>query len=386
MIRPVYLDNAATTRLDPRVLEAMLPYLTDRYGNPASRTHAFGWEAEEAVESARREVAAVIGADPSAIAFVSGATEADHLALRGAVGAYRTKGRHLIVSAIEHSAVLEAAESLERHGCEVTRLPVDRDGRVAPDQLAAAIRPDTVLASIMAGNNEIGTQNDLPALGAVCRERGVIFHTDATQAFGRVGIEVDADRIDLLSCSAHKVHGPKGVGALFVRRRGPRVALEAQQRGGGQEGGLRAGSLNVPGIVGFGAAARLLREESTESARIAALRDRLEQELLASIPGAYRNGGNGPRLPGITNLGIDGLEAEALLLSLRGLALSTGSACASASLEPSHVLLAIGRGPFEARNSLRLSLGRFTTAEEIDRAVEEVRRAVTELRSTGAGC
>jgi len=378
---PIYLDNAATTRLDPRALEAMLPYLTERFGNPASRTHAFGWEAEEAVEAARRQVAALISADPHDLIFVSGATEANHLALRGVLNGYRTRGRHCVTSAIEHSSVLETADALRSEGFEITSLGVDSEGRVDLAQLEAALRDDTVLVSILHGNNEVGTLQDLAAIGALCRARRVVFHTDATQSFGRVPIDVDAMKIDLLSASAHKIHGPKGCGALFVRRRSPRVALVPDHRGGGQERGLRSGTLNVPAIVGFGAAAALMTPGGDETCRIASLRDRLETGVLREVPDARVNGGNAPRLPGISNLTFPGIEGEALLLELRGLAVSTGSACASASLEPSHVLLALGRPESEARSSVRFSLGRFTREDEIDRAIEEVRSAVIRLRA-----
>ncbi len=383
MTRPIYLDNAATTRLDPRVLEAMLPYLTDRFGNPASRTHAYGWEAEEAVEQARRQVASVIGAEASELVWTSGATESNHLALRGIVSAYRSKGRHVIISSIEHSAVLETAERLEEEGASVSRIAVDEEGRIDLAALEAAIEPATVLVSVMHGNNEIGVLQDIGAIGAICRRHGVLFHTDATQSFGRVPIDVRSMQVDLLSASGHKIYGPKGVGALFVRRRDPRVVLRAEQRGGGQERGLRAGTLNVPAIVGFGAAATLLSE--VESERIARLRDRLEAGLLARVPGARRNGGNAPRLPGISNLTVGGIEGEALILSLKGVAVSAGSACASASLEPSHVLLALGLPESDARASLRMSLGRFNSEEEIDQVIEELASGVDRLRSASGG-
>lgn len=372
MQRQIYLDNAATTRVDPRVLEEMLPWLGDRYGNPASRTHAFGWESEEGVEHARSQIASVLGAKPTSLFFTSGATESDNLALRGVLGAYRSKGRHFVISTIEHSAIRESARALVEEGWECSLVPVDASGRVRPEQLAPLLREDTVLASVVHANNEIGVLQDLEAIGALCRSRGVLFHTDAAQSFGKVPIDVELMKIDLLSASAHKIHGPKGVGVLYVRRLGPRVRIEPLVHGGGHEGGLRAGTLNVPAIVGFGKAAEIARDEMPiEAIRIASLRDRLESVLLTRLRGVRRNGGD-PRVPGISNVHFEGVDGEAVLLGARDVAFSSGSACASATLEPSHVLLALGQSPREARNALRFSLGRFTTAEEIEAVLAEL--------------
>ena len=381
-MQTIYMDNAATTRLDPLVLEAMLPYFTERYGNAASRVHRYGWEAEEAAEIARGQIASALGADPREIVVTSGATESDNLALKGVMAAYRTQGRHLITTAIEHPAILDTAKALASDGCEVTILPVDAEGRVEPDAVARAIRSDTVLVSIIHTNNETGVLQDVSAIAEVCRARGVLVHTDATQSLGKIPLDVNALRCDLLSVSAHKIYGPKGVGALYVRRRDPRVRLVAQMDGGGHERGVRSGTLNVPGLVGFGKACELGMERLGEDVpRIEAMRDRLESELLERLEGVVRNTPPSGRAPHVLNLSFRALEGEALLLGLRTVALSSGSACASASLEPSHVLLALGRSPAEARSALRFSLGRFNTAEEVEIVIEEACRVVEELRA-----
>ena len=381
-MQTIYMDNAATTRLDPLVLEAMLPYFTERYGNAASRVHRYGWEAEEAAEIARGQIASALGADPREIVVTSGATESDNLALKGVMAAYRTQGRHLITTAIEHPAILDTAKALASDGCEVTILPVDAEGRVEPDAVARAIRSDTVLVSIIHTNNETGVLQDVSAIAEVCRARGVLVHTDATQSLGKIPLDVNALRCDLLSVSAHKIYGPKGVGALYVRRRDPRVRLVAQMDGGGHERGVRSGTLNVPGLVGFGKACELGMERLGEDVpRIEAMRDRLETELLERLEGVVRNTPPSGRAPHVLNLSFRALEGEALLLGLRTVALSSGSACASASLEPSHVLLALGRSPAEARSALRFSLGRFNTAEEVEIVIEEACRVVEELRA-----
>lgn len=385
-MQPIYMDNAATTRLDPLVLEAMMPYFTERYGNAASRVHRYGWEAEEAGEIARAQIASALGADPREIVITSGATESDNLALKGVMAAYRNRGRHLVTTAIEHPAVLDSAKALSADGCEVTILPVDSDGRVDPRSVANALRKETVLVSIIHGNNETGALQDLTAISDVCRAREVLLHTDATQTLGKLPIDVNALGCDLLSISAHKIYGPKGTGALYVRRRDPRVRLLAQMDGGGHEKGLRSGTLNVPGLVGFGRACALAVERlDTDPSRIESMRDRLETALLARLEGTIRNTPASGRMPHVLNLSFRGLEGEALLLGLRKVALSSGSACASASLEPSHVLLALGRSPAEARSALRFSLGRFNTAEEVDIVIEEVCQLVGDLRALRQG-
>ncbi len=381
MKRPIYMDNAATTRVDPRVVDAMLPYFTESYGNASSRNHAFGWEAEEAVEVARRRLASLLGCEPRELTFVSGATESINLALKGVTAAYASKGRHVVTTAIEHPAVLDSTKSLEKEGVEVTYLPVDAEGRVAMDRLEAALRPDTVLVSVILGNNETGVVQSVSAIGDLCRSKEVLFHTDATQAVGKMPVDVAELSCDLLSCSAHKFHGPKGVGVLFSKRRSPRVRLRPLIDGGGHESGVRSGTLPVPAIVGMGRAAELARVavEEGEPARIAALRDELETRLL-QLPGVVRNTPPDGRLPHILNVSFQELEGESLLLGLRDVAVSSGSACASASLDPSHVLIALGRKPELARSALRLSLSRFTTEEEVEAVAESVAATVTELR------
>ena len=378
---PIYLDYAATTPTDPRVVDAMLPYFTTIFGNAASRTHVFGWQAEEAVEAARREVAAVINADPKEITWTSGATEGNNLAIKGAVEFLAESGKkHVITVTTEHKAVLDTCKYLERHGVEVTYLPVDHEGLISVEQVAAAIRPDTALCSVMFANNETGVIQPIADIGALCRKHGVLFHTDAVQAFGKVPVDVDAHNIDILSMSAHKIYGPKGIGALYVRRRRPRVRLAPQIHGGGHERGNRSGTLNVTGIVGFGFAAKLARENMPEeSGRILALREALQARLMR-IPHASINGSVAHRLPGILNISFAYVEGESLLMGLKGIAVSSGSACTSASLEPSYVLKAMGRSDELAHSSLRITVGRFTTADEIDYIAGTIEREVARLR------
>ena len=386
--RRIYLDHHATTPVDPAVVRAMLPYFGERYGNPSSRAHAFGQEAYAAVERAREQLAALIGAQADEIVFTSGATESDNLAVRGLARSASVSGRHLVISAIEHPAVLEPARSLERAGFEVTRVGVGPEGLVSVADVAAALRPDTVLVSVMAANNEVGTLQPVAEIGALCRERGIPFHSDAVQALGRVPVDVAAWSVDLLSLSAHKVYGPKGVGALYLRRgRRPRLKLEPQAEGGGQERGLRSGTLNVPGIVGFGEAARLaaLALRSGEPERLRTLRDRLLAGLLTRIPGLQVNGALEPRLPGNTHVSIAGVEAETLILALGGgVALSSGAACAEASGKGSHVLRAMGLPDEQVFTSLRFGLGRYNTEAEVDLVVVKLAQAVTEARARSA--
>ncbi len=379
---PIYLDYAATTPTDPRVVDAMLPYFTTMFGNAASRTHVFGWQAEEAVEAARAAIAAVIGADAKEITWTSGATEANNLAIKGAVEFLTESGKkHVITAVTEHKAVLDTCKYLERHGAEVTYLPVDELGLVSAAQVEAAIRPDTAICSIMFVNNETGVVQPVTEIGAVCRKHGVLFHTDAVQAFGKLPIDVDAMNIDLLSMSAHKIYGPKGVGALYVRRRRPRVRLAPQIHGGGHERGNRSGTLNVPGIVGFGWAAKLAREEmAVEAAKILELREYLRTRLMTEIPHATLNGSLEHRVPGILNISFAYVEGESLLMGLKEVAISSGSACTSASLEPSYVLKAMGLNDELAHSSLRISIGRFTTREELDHIAMLIEREVARLR------
>ena len=381
MQTPVYLDHHATTAVDPRVLEAMLPYFGPKFGNAASRTHRFGWEAEKAVERARGQVAALIGAQPREIVFTSGATEANNLALKGVVEASRDRGNHLISMTTEHRAVLDPILRLERQGLRVTLLAPDSGGRIDLDQLRDAFRPETVLVSVMAANNETGVLQPVDAIGTICGERGVPFHCDAAQASGKVPVHVEAQQISLLSLSAHKIYGPKGIGALFLRRRSPRVPLAAQMDGGGHESGFRSGTLNVPAIVGFGAACEIAATEmSAESARVSLLRDRLQARLLSELEGVTVNGSCKDRLPGNLNLRVAAVDAAALLLALPEVALSTGSACSSATAGPSHVLLALGLSAAEARSSVRIGLGRFNTGEEVDFSADRIIEAVRRLR------
>lgn len=378
---PIYLDNHATTPLDPRVLEAMMPYLMENFGNAASRNHAFGWVAEEAVEKARKQVAALIGATAKEIVFTSGATESNNLAIKGVAEMYAQKGNHIITAATEHKAVLDTCKRLEKHGARVTYLPVQADGLIDLDMLRDAITDKTILVSIMYGNNEIGTVQDIPAIGAICRERGVLLHTDATQAVGKIPVNVIADNIDLLSLSGHKMYGPKGVGALYVRRKNPRVQLTAQMDGGGHERGMRSGTLNVPGIVGLGKAAELCSElMPEESAKHRALRDRLKDQLLAELDETYINGTMERRLPHNLNISFAYVEGESLLMGINDIAVSSGSACTSATLEPSYVLKALGAGDDLAHSSIRFGIGRFTTEEEIDYTAAKVVDVVKKLR------
>lgn len=378
---PVYMDNHATTRTDPRVVEAMLPFFTEKYGNPASRTHVFGWEAEEAVKQARQAVAALIGAGPREIIFTSGATESNNLALKGVAWAYRERGNHIVSVVTEHPSVLDPLKRLEQEGFRVTLLPVDRDGLISPDQVVDALTPQTILVSVMAANNEIGVLQPLEAIGKVCKERGVLFHTDATQAVGKIPLDVEALGVDLLSLSAHKFYGPKGVGALYVRKRNPYVRLMPLLDGGGHEQGLRSGTLPTPLIVGLGRACELAQAEMHDEAeRVRSLRDRLWQGLSSRLDEVILNGHPTRRLPGNLNVSFRYIRADALLVSLRNLAVSSGSACTSAEVRPSHVLLALGLEEDLAHASVRFGIGRFNTEEEVDWAIEYVAEAVTKLR------
>ncbi len=379
---PIYLDYNSTTPCDPRVVEEMLPFFTEKFGNAASRSHAFGWEAEEAVEYARERVARLVVAEPKEIVFVSGATEGDNLAIKGVFEMYASKGRHMITVVTEHKAVLDTGHHIEKTGGEITWLPVNAEGLIDLAQLEAAIRPDTILITVMLANNEIGVIQPIRAISDIARQHGVLFFTDATQAVGKVPIDVNADGIDLMTFSAHKLYGPKGIGALYVRRKNPRVRLTAQMDGGGHERGMRSGTLNVPGIVGFGRACELCGEELSGASlsRLALLRDRLEQGLL-QITGARVNGSREHRLPQVTNISFPYVDGEALLAGLgKDIALSSGSACTSASMEPSYVLKALGLDDDLAHSSLRLGLGRFTTEEEIDYAIGQIRKTVERLR------
>jgi cysteine desulfurase len=376
---PVYMDNHATTQVDPRVLDAMLPYFTEKYGNAASRNHEFGWQAEEAVENARGQVARLINASPKEIVFTSGATESDNLALKGVAEFHRAKGNHIITQATEHKAVLDVCKRLEADGCEITYLPVARDGRINLDDLRRAITPKTILISIMYANNEIGVLQPIAEIGKIAKKAGVLFHTDAVQAIGKISVDVERDGIDLLSISAHKLYGPKGVGALYVRRKNPRVQLASMIDGGGHERGLRSGTLNVPGIVGLGKACEICAKEMMEeSARLAALRDKLKDAILSRLDDTSINGSMEHRLPNNLNLSFAGVEGDALLMGINDVAISSGSACTSATLEPSHVLSALGVPEELAHSSIRFGLGRFNTAEDVDyvagRVVETVKR------------
>lgn len=378
--RPIYMDNHATTRVDPRVVEAMLPHFDTDYGNAASRTHAYGWAAEEAVDAGRARVAALVGANPKEIVFTSGATESNNLAIKGVLDFYAERGRHVVTVRTEHKAVLDPCRFLKKRGlADVTVLKTDSHGIVDPDDVRRAIRDDTVLVSVMHANSEIGVIQPLAEIGAITREAGVLFHSDAAQSAGKIRIDVDASCVDLMSLSAHKMYGPKGIGALFVRMREPRVRLTPLLDGGGQERGMRSGTLNVPGIVGFGRAAEIAGEEmSDEAKRIGALRDKLRNRLFEDLDEVYLNGHETLRLPGNLNVSFAFVEGESLLMGLKDVALSSGSACTSASLEPSHVLRAIGLSNDLAHGSIRFGLGRFNTEDEVDqvagRVIEEVRR------------
>lgn len=378
---PIYMDNHATTRIDPRVLEAIMPYLTDQYGNAASRSHGFGWAAEQAVETARAQVAKLIGATAREIVFTSGATESNNLAITGAVEAQGGSGS-VITQATEHRAVLDTCAWVEKRGCHVTVLPVDGEGRVRIEDLQRTIDQDSpLLVTILAANNEIGTLQPIDEIGALCHERGVLFHTDAAQAVGKIPIDVNRGHIDLLSISGHKLYGPKGIGALYVRRSNPRVRLTEQMHGGGHERGMRSGTLNVPGIVGLGAACEIAGVEmEAESARLASLRDRLQAKLLAGLDRVRVNGAEMGRLPGNLNMTFEGVDSETLMMALKDVALSSGSACTSAKIEPSHVLRALGLGGEAAHSSIRFGLGRFNNEEEVDYVAERLIDAVKKLR------
>jgi len=378
---PIYMDYHATTPVDPRVVEAMLPYFTQHFGNPASRNHSFGWEAEEAVETARKQVADLIGANAKEIIFTSGATEANNLAIKGAAEMYREKGNHIITCVTEHKAVIDTCKKLEKLGSRVTYLPVQKDGRISLDELQAAITDKTILITIMAANNEIGVLQPIAEIGAIAKAKGILFHTDAVQAAGKVPFDVTQNKVDLVSLSAHKLYGPKGVGALYVRRRNPRVLLAEQISGGGHERGMRSGTLNVPGIVGLGAAAALAKAEmATEAARLSAMRDRLNKKFHDNLDEIYINGSMEHRLPHNLNISFAYVEGESLLMGINDVAVSSGSACTSASLEPSYVLKALGAGDDLAHSSIRFGLGRWTTDEEVDYVVEKLTSVVRRLR------
>ena len=380
---PIYMDNQATTPVDPRVIEAMVPFLGEIYGNAASRNHAFGWAAEEAVDRGRSQIADLVGARPKEIIFTSGATESDNLAIKGVAEFYADKGNHIITAVTEHKAVLDTCQALERANlAEVTYLPVDQYGRVDVDDVKNAIRDETILISLMYANNEIGTLHPIREIGKLAKERGVLFHCDATQGVGKIPVNVDEDGIDLMSMSAHKMYGPKGCGALYVRSRGPRVRLRAQMHGGGHERGMRSGTLNVAGIVGFGKACELCGQElEAEAGRLMSLRHRLYNGLTENLEEVYLNGHPTERIPGNLNLSFSYVEGESFLMGLnREIALSSGSACTSATLEPSYVLKALGVGEELAHTSIRFGLGRFNTEEDVDYVVRRVSEVVIRLR------
>ncbi len=378
---PVYMDNNSTTRTDPRVLEAMMPYFTEKFGNSASRNHAYGWETEEGVDLAREQVASIINASSKEIIFTSGATESNNLAIKGVAAMYKKKGNHILSAVTEHKAVIDTCMRLERDGCSVTFLPVDKYGIVSPQQVADAITDKTVIVSIMAANNEIGTVHPMKEIGAICKAKGVLFHTDATQTVGKIPMDVEDMGIDLLSMTAHKMYGPKGVGALYVRRKDPRVRLDAMLDGGGHERGMRSGTLNVTGIVGMGMAAEICRKElHSESERLLKLRNRLHEGINSKLEDAYLNGHPIHRLPGNLNISFAFVEGEGLMMGIKDVAVSSGSACTSASLEPSYVLKALGLGDELAHSSIRFGLGRFNTEEEVDFVINDVVRAVNHLR------
>ena len=378
---PIYLDNNATTPMDPRVLEAMIPYFMQHFGNAASRNHPFGWEAEEAVDYAREQVAKLIGADPKEIIFTSGATEGDNLGIKGVYEMYASKGNHIITATTEHKAVLDTCKHIEKTGGEVTYLQVKPDGLIDLKELEAAIKPTTILIAIMYANNEIGTVMPVKEISAIARKHGVLLFTDATQAVGKIPVDVNKDGIDLMAFTAHKMYGPKGVGALYVRRKNPRVKVTAQMDGGGHERGMRSGTLNVPGIVGFGKACELCRlDMEADTKRISILRDKLETALM-KLEEAYINGSVEHRLPHVTNISFKHVEGEGLLMGFnKNIALSSGSACTSASLEPSYVLKALGLGDDLAHSSLRFGLSRFTTEEEVDYTIKAISETVLKLR------
>lgn len=378
---PVYMDNNATTRTDPRVVDAMLPYFTEKYGNAASRNHPFGWAAEEAVETGRAQVAAIIGASAKEIIFTSDATESNNLAIKGVAAMYKKRGNHIVTQATEHKAVLDTCKRLERDGFQVTYLPVDKYGQVSAEQVRAALTDKTVLVSIMAANNEIGTLHPIRDIGKLCKEKGVLFHTDAVQAVGKIPLDVEDMGIDLLSLTAHKIYGPKGIGALYVRKKDPRVRLEPQIDGGGHERGMRSGTLPVPLIVGLGTACEIARNEMPEEVkRTFALRERLRAGIMDKLPQSYLNGHPTERLPGSANISFAYVEGEGLMMGIKDVAVSSGSACTSASLEPSYVLRALGVGDELAHSSIRFGIGRFNTEAEVDFVVDLVTREVARLR------
>lgn len=377
---PIYLDNNATTPVDPRVLDAMIPYFLEDFGNAASKSHFFGWKAEEAVDYAREQVATLINANSKEIIFTSGATESNNLALKGVFEMYAEKGNHIITVSTEHKAILDACKHLEKMGGEVTYLPVGSDGLITLEQIAQAVRPNTILISVMYGNNELGVLQPINEIGAFCKSKGILFHTDATQAVGKIEVDVLKDNIDLLSFTAHKMYGPKGIGALYVRRKNPRVKVTAQMDGGGHERGMRSGTLNVPGIVGFGKACEIAKNEMhTEAVRLEKLRNKLESSLL-ELEESYVNGSISKRLPHTTNISFKYVEGEGLMMGIKDIAVSSGSACTSASLEPSYVLKNLGLDDELAHSSIRFGLGRFTTEEEIDFTIDCVKTAVNKLR------
>jgi cysteine desulfurase len=379
---PIYLDNNATTRCDPRVVEAMLPYFTEHFGNAASRNHPFGWEAEEAVDRARDQVAKLIGASGKEIIFTSGATESDNLAIKGVASMYRKKGDHIITQITEHKAVIDPCKRLEREGFKVTYLGVDKYGRVDPQHIADAMTDKTILVSIMTANNEIGTVQPIAAIGKLCKLKGVLFHTDAVQGVGKIPMDVQAMGIDLLSLSGHKMYGPKGIGALYVRKKDPRVRLDAIIDGGGHERGMRSGTLPVQQIVGLGVACDLCREEMpAESKRLIGLREKLREGIMGQLSEVYLNGHPTERLPGNLNLSFAFVEGEGLMMGIKEIAVSSGSACTSASLEPSYVLKALGVGDELAHSSIRFGMGRFTTEDEVDYTMDSVVREVNRLRA-----
>ncbi len=378
---PIYMDYHATTPVDPRVVGAMLPYFTERFGNSASRNHPFGWEAEEAVDAARKQVADLIGANAKEIVFTSGATESNNLAIKGVAEMYREKGNHIITCVTEHKAVIDTCKHLEKDGYRVTYLPVQKNGLISIDDLKSAITDKTILISIMTANNEIGVVQPIAEIGAIAKEKGILFHTDAVQAAGKIPFNVNELKVDLASITAHKMYGPKGVGALFVRRRNPRVLLAPQIDGGGHERGMRSGTLNVPGIVGFGKAAELCRlDMAADTARLQALRDRLNDRLHKGLDEIYVNGSVEHRLPHSLNVSFAYVEGESLLMGINDVAVSSGSACTSASLEPSYVLKALGAGDDLAHSSIRFGLGRWTTEEEVDYVADKLITVVTRLR------
>jgi cysteine desulfurase len=381
MKTPIYLDNHATTRMDPRVLDAMLPYFTEYFGNAASRNHEFGWIAEQAVEKARKQIGDLIGASAREIIFTSGATESDNLAIKGVAEMYAEKGNHIITAATEHKAVLDTCKKLEKHGFRVTYLPVMADGLIDLDMLKDAITDKTILVTIMYANNEIGVLQPVAEIGKICRERGVLFHTDGVQAIGKVPVDVNKDNIDIMSITGHKLYGPKGAGALYVRRKNPRVQLTAQMDGGGHERGMRSGTLNVPGIVGLGEACAISQREMPEEARrVQYLRDKLRGRIEEGLDEVYLNGSWEHRLPGNLNMSFAYVEGESLLMGINDIAVSSGSACTSATLEPSYVLKALGLGDDIAHSSIRFGIGRFNTEEEIDYVADRLITVVRKLR------